>query len=238
MVVNYTEEGWLIITQRSHGLLASQICAFWKKDNQPDRWIETLIATAEHDDANNELEKSDLLEENGGPKNFKMVPFQKDYCDGLMNNAMTKGRYIALLIARHIQFLYGEIPEAKSYCRSLQKQEKLWLKETKATRSEIDKSYRLLEFCDAFSLLICQNLIPAENRKIEISIGPDGKPYELFTGDDKQLIVSPWPFELETFKVNYETRVLGQLSFKDVTEFRKVFLAAPVNLCEVIVSRK
>ncbi len=124
MIVNYTEEGWLIISQRSHGLLAAQICAYWNKDNQPIRWIETLIATAEHDDANNELEKSGLLEENGGPKNFKMIPFEKEYCDGLLNRAVTKGRYIALLISRHIQFLYGKDPAAKPYCSALQKKEK------------------------------------------------------------------------------------------------------------------
>jgi hypothetical protein len=53
MIVNYIEPGWQIITQRSHGLLAAQICAQWKNNNQPKRWVETLIATAEHDDVYN-----------------------------------------------------------------------------------------------------------------------------------------------------------------------------------------
>ncbi|WP_442591393.1 DUF3891 family protein [Pedobacter sp. AW31-3R] len=69
MIVNYTESGWQIITQRSHGLLAAQICAHWCKDNQPERWVDTLTATAEHDDVYNEFENDDLLNDNGGPVN-------------------------------------------------------------------------------------------------------------------------------------------------------------------------
>src|SRR5690606_22195810 len=142
-----------------------------------ERWVETLIATAAHDDASNEFDKEDLLEENGGPTNFKMVPFEKEYCDNLLKMALGKGRYIGLLISHHIRFLYGKDPAAKSYCSDLRKKEKLWLSEAKATPTEISKSYQLLEFCDALSLLICQQLIQPEKRKIEISEGPDDKPY-------------------------------------------------------------
>src|SRR5690606_11263175 len=182
MIVNYTSSGWSIITQRSHGLLAAQICTHWKKDDQPERWVETLIATAEHDDANNEFDKEELLEENGGPTNFKMVPFEKGYCDNLLKMALGKGRYIGLLISQHIQCLYGKDPAAKSYCSNLRKKEKIWMSEAKTTPTDIRNSYKLLEFCDAFSLLICQQSIQPENRKIEISNGPDGKSHELYMG--------------------------------------------------------
>src|SRR5690606_3338267 len=175
MIVNYTEGSWKIITQRSHGLLAAQICAQWQKKQQPGRWVETLIATAEHDDAHHELEREDLLEETGGPKNFKAIPFEEAYCERLLNLALSKGRYIALLISRHIHFLYGDDPGAKSYCQNLKKREKRWLEEAQTTSEEIAKSYQLLEFCDALSLLICQQAVQPENRAIEISKGPDGK---------------------------------------------------------------
>lgn len=56
MFTRYTEDGWEIILQRNHALLAAQICAHWKTSNQPKQWIETLIACADHDDASNELE--------------------------------------------------------------------------------------------------------------------------------------------------------------------------------------
>ena len=237
MIVNYTSSGWSIITQRSHGLLAAQICAHWKKDNQPERWVETLIATAAHDDANNEFDKDDLLEENGGPTNFKMVPFEKGYCDNLLKMAFGKGRYIGLLISHHIQFLYRKDPTAKSYCSDLRKKEKSWLSEAKATAAEIRKSYQLLEFCDAFSLLICQQLIQPENRKMEISNGPDGKSYELYVGTNQQLIVDPWPFEEILFAVNYESRTIPQLSFKSTKEFKHIFSSTSVELHQIYLSK-
>ncbi len=242
MIVNHTAEGWSIVAQRSHGLLAGQICAYWKKENQPKRWIDTLIATAEHDDSHNELEDENLLEKNGGPKNFgsdsdEEESFDAAYCDNLINKAITKGRYITLLISRHIQFLYAEDKTAKSYIDLLQKKEEKWLKEAICSKDEVNRSYKLLEFCDAFSLLICQQKIPPEQRKIEISNGPDDTVYETYRNKSGQLIVKPWPFEADEFSVFYEIRLIPQLSFKNTKEFKTAFLEAPVQLCEVIISK-
>jgi hypothetical protein len=238
MIVNYTDKGWQIITQRSHGLLAAQICAAWRKENQPKRWLETLIATAEHDDVYNEFENDDLLTENGGPKNFKMTIFQEEYASKLMEMALTKSRYIGLLVSRHINFLHGEDPEGKKFCAALQKKEALWLKEAKTTSKEIDASYSLLEFCDAFSLLICQRLVQPEQRKIEISRGPDGVMYELFCGEDEVLVVEKWPFEAPEFKVSFESRLLEQLVFDNNEAFRKAVKDCPVTQHELQLRKR
>lgn len=235
MIVNYSDSGWQIITQRAHGLLAAQICAQWKRTNQPSRWMDTLIATAEHDDVYNEFENDDLLNEMGGPVNFKMTNFRRDYCERQLKMALTKSRYIALLIGRHIQFVHGNDPAAKEFCKDLNKKERVWLSDTRATKQEIDASYELLEFCDAFSLLICQGLIQPEQRKIEISNGPDGKTYTLFAAADQSLIVEDWPFESDEFKINYESRTLSQLSFKNVAAFKKAVDLANVDFHELII---
>jgi hypothetical protein len=233
MIVNYTDKGWQIITQRSHGLLAAQICAHWQKGKQPQRWVETLIATAEHDDVYNEFDNDDLLTETGGPKNFAMTSFQREYAEKLIDMALTKGRYIGLLVSRHLNFLHGHDPEGKLYCAELKKKESLWLKEAGATKEEINASYSLLEFCDAFSLLICQGMVQPEQRKIEISNGPDGVAYELCSDKDGGLLVESWPFELEAFKVNYESRLVDQLVFENVEAFRIAIKDCPVTLHEI-----
>lgn len=237
MIVNYSDAGWEIITQRAHGLLAAQICARWKISKQPSRWVDTLIATAEHDDVYNEFENDDLLNEHGGPVNFKMTSFRKDYCERQLKMALTKSRYIALLIARHIHFVHGKEPAATAFCKDLRKKERIWLAETRATKSEIDASYELLEFCDAFSLLICQGLIQPEQRKIEISNGPDQKTYTLFAAPDQSLIVEDWPFEPEEFKINYESRTLSQLAFKSVAAFKKAVDLAKVDFHELTIKK-
>ncbi len=237
MIVNYTEAGWQIITQRAHGLVAAQICARWKNSKHPPRWMETLIATAEHDDVYNEFEDDQLLNENGGPVNFKMTGFREAFCERQVNMALTKSRYVALLTARHIHFVHGNDPAAKTFCQELSRKEKVWLAESGSSKREVDASYELLEFCDAFSLLICQGLIQPEQRKIEISNGPDKKPYTFFMAKDGSLVVEDWPFQPDVFKIVYESRTLTQLSFKDVGSFKKAVNLAKVNNHELTLRK-
>jgi hypothetical protein len=222
MIVNYVENGWEIITQRAHGLLAAEICLHWKKDKQPARWLETLIATAEHDDVYNEFENEDLLTEQGGPRDFKMTSFDRGDAERLMKMASTKSAYIALLISRHIQFVHGEDAAARAFCELLKTCEKKWLSAAGCTLREIEKSYSLLEFCDAFSLLICQQLIQPEQRSIEISDGPDKKNYHMHATGENCVTVNPWPFEVDAFEVRYESRQLKQLMFSNIAEFRAI----------------
>jgi len=222
MIVNYTESGWQVITQRSHGLLAAQICANWKFNEQyGSRWIETLTAVAEHDDVYNEFENDDLLNEYGGPVNFKMTVFRKDYCTRLIEMAITKSSWIALLVSRHIQFVHGSNPAAANFIKGLKKQEKDWISTRGVTSKEVSEAYLLLQFCDAFSLLICQGMIQPEQRKIEISKGPGQVSYMCVAGGINKLLVTPWPFEKEKFRVSFESRTLPRLTFKNAAEFRK-----------------
>jgi len=227
MIVNYTESGWQIITQRSHGLLAAQICAHWRKDKQPRRWVETLVAAAEHDDVYDEWENEDLLNESGGPVNFKQTGFNLELSERLIGMAETKSAYIALLISRHIQFVHGEDPKSKGFISDLRKRERDWLKAAGVSRKEVDLAYELVEFCDAFSLLICQGLVQPEGRKIEISKGPDGRAYEMYASGEG-LVVEPWPFERSSFDVSWECRTVSQLSFTGVAEFREQVAKADV----------
>ena len=151
--------------------------------------------------------------------------------------ALTKSRYIALLIARHIHFVHGAEPAAKTFCKSLKKMEKVWLMESGSTSQEIDAAYELLEFCDAFSLLICQGLIQPEQRKIEISSGPEGESYAFFMPEDGVLVVEPWPFAEDEFMVYYESRTLSQLSFKDVRSFKKAVDLAGISNHELTIRK-
>lgn len=90
MIVNYKETGWEIITQRAHGLLAAQLAFQWRKEDRPVRWVETILAIAEHDDAENELDGENLLTEAGGPLNFSMKTFEVDHCQKLSSLTITK----------------------------------------------------------------------------------------------------------------------------------------------------
>ena len=232
MIANYTEAGWELITQRAHGILAAQIAQHWKSAERPKRWMETLLAIAEHDDAMIELDKEQLLTEAGGPINFTMKNFELEHCQRLSRFTQSKSRYIALLTSMHMDFIYRkdmeQDPTAKQFLveqRTLQAQ---WRKELDISKDEAEKTYAFMEWCDAFSLLLCQRAVQPESRAIEISRGPNKEKYELFQVGEGQLTLAPWPFEERTFDIYFESRTISQLQFKNSDELRKLFLEAPV----------
>lgn len=233
MIVNYTEQGWEIITQRAHGLLAAQFGMQWRFAERPSRWLETLLAIAEHDDAEVELDSEDLLTPQGGPVNFAMKTFNQEHCERLSRFSITKSRYIALLTSMHMEFLHREEEkvndQAKEFLVQQRRLQEEWRKDLKLEKEAVKKTYSLLEWCDAFSLLICQKQLQPERRSIEISQGPDGERYQLYQVDSNKLTINPWPFETPAFSVSYETRLISQLQFKDSSAFREQFHKAKVT---------
>jgi hypothetical protein len=232
MIVNYTEQGWEIITQRAHGVLAAQIAMQWRKKDRPARWTETLIAIADHDDAQIELEAEDLLTAQGGPVNFKMKKFEPEHCQRLHDFSISKSRYIALLTSIHMVFLHkteaDTNPLVKPFLAEQQRLQKEWMKDLGITQKEIDAAYGLMEWCDAFSLLLAQHEVQPENRTVEVSRGPDDKQYKLLQNENGSLTVNPWPFEDDNFTLTLESRTLATLQFKNVTQFKKELADAKV----------
>lgn len=233
MIVNYTEGGWEIITQRAHGLLAAQLGMHWKVEDRAERWTETLLAIAEHDDAEVELEGENLLTKQGGPLNFSMKNFELEHCERLSRFSITKSRYIALLTSMHMEFLYRKEEKSNEQARIfLEEQRNLqekWRSALQLDKEAAEKIYSFLEWCDAFSLLMCQNSIQPEQRSIEISNGPQGNKYLLYQVEADKLTLDPWPFEPTFFRVNFESRLLDQLQFKDAAEFREAFHKAKIK---------
>ena len=233
MIVNYTKEGWEVITQRAHGLLAAQIASHWKHDIRNQRWLETLVAIADHDDAQVELERDDLLTPQGGPVDFKMRTFDLDHSMRTMNLALSKSRYVALLCSMHLDFLYDPRTNSDKAAfnfikeqRTLQQQ---WCKEINITTKDAELTYWLLQWCDALSLLLCQHDNQPEGRSIEISKGADNVTYVLIQLNDGKLSVEPWPFEEKRFEVYLERRLIPQLQFNDSEDFKQAFRNAKIT---------
>ncbi len=233
MIVNYTTKGWDVITQRSHGLLAMQLGMEWKQSERPERWAETLLAIAEHDDAEVELDGEELLTSQGGPLNFDMKAFELEHCQKLYNLSITKSRYISLLTSLHMDFLYRDFakkdPAAKNFLKQQHLRQAKWRKELNMSVEQVKTIYSLLEWCDAFSLIICQELIQSEQRSIEISQGPDDIKYQLYSLGENMLTVIPWPFQSRSFTVHHESRLITKMKFSSSADFRKHFEEAKVT---------
>lgn len=246
MIVTSHEKGWKVINQRSHGLLAVMLAYQYDIELPNEIMVPTLIAIAEHDDGVKETNQSINLTKAGAPRNF-VVNDESKKTDltqpiNVMEIASSKSQLNALLTSLHINFVFSVNKDdvdkkLKDFLKSQQKIRKNILKHLNIDEKYADRLYRFVEWCDAFSLLICMDKIQAEGRKMEISESPDGDMNQTFYKAEKEITVEPWVFKNNVFKVFYEYKIIEQLKFKSIEEFNKVCEKTPVQREEFIISK-
>jgi len=246
MIVTSHQKGWKIINQRSHGLLAALLAYQYDIDLPNEVIVPTIIAICEHDDGVEETTHSKNLTDAGAPRHYRVSDYSKTSDLTQMVNVIeissSKSEINTLLTSLHIRFLYGGRPKGKdekldAFLKELEKQRKGILKHLNIDQKYADHLYRLLEWCDSLSLLICTDKIQAGGRKIEISESPDGDVNQTFYKPGKEITVEPWVFRNDTFKVFYEYKILEQLKFSSIEEFNKVCKATPVQREEFVFSK-
>ncbi|WP_234735192.1 DUF3891 family protein [Tellurirhabdus bombi] len=233
MIVNATDEGWEVIHQQAHGLLAVQLAVNWKPELRPIRWIETLIALTEHDDGQEEWAGKNHLTKTGAPKDFQIQEYSVTQARNMVTIALEKSRWNALMVSMHARFLYepmqGKDPQMDEFLEQQRKNQKDWLRKLAVTKEEAQYAYAFLQWCDAFSLILVQGHIPPSQRRLEISPGPDGVSYYLSQRADQTLLVDPWPFECDEFTAHTEVYHLNELSFKNDQELYDAIGKAPIE---------
>lgn len=236
MIVNLIENGWEVIYHRAHALLAAQLAGQWRRKNAPARLYETVAAISHHDDLEREWEGNELTEA-GAPLDFTLCKETSvKQLQQHTSNARYRGRWVALLISMHMSFLNeGKRGESKELDRFLDEQlehQKRWQRELKMNPQEVEQAYAFFQWCDQLSLILCQQKLPAGERFLEISKGPDGKRYDVKQLSDGRVIVTPWPFEDEQFTVNVEACHLSQIKFDDNDSFIEALQQAPIKTLE------
>jgi hypothetical protein len=234
MIVNSTQSGWEVIYQSAHGLLAGQIAAHWRVKDRSNRWLETLAAIIQHDNGGDHWEGGNHLSEAGAPRDFTLStsPSLKHPADAAAT-ALYQGRWVALLMSRHLEFLYGhiaeELPEFAQFIEDQQQRQKRWQKELGVSVEEIERAYAIMQFSDRLSLILCQRQLPDGERALEICQGADGTRYEVLQRHDQTVTVMPWPFAEKSFTVSIEATCLSQFTFKDDAELQQALLSAPID---------
>ena len=246
MIVISHQKGWKIINQRSHGLLAAMLAFQYDIDLPNEIMVPTLIAIAEHDDGVEETSENRNLTDAGAPRHFQ-VSADSEKSDlkqqlNVMEISSSKSQINALLTSMHMKFLYqdnksGQDKKLDSFLKEQEKYRKDILKDLDIDKKFADRLYRFVEWCDAFSLLICMDKIQEEGRKMEISQSPDGVMSQTFYKGPNEITVEPWPFKTSNFKVFYEYKILEQLKFNSIEEFNKICKEAPVQREEFILSK-
>lgn len=232
MIVKSIPVGWEVIYQRAHGLLAAELAFHWKVAERPPYFMQTLLAIAEHDDGLAESRTPENLTEAGAPKHFKLLGRSAQQYRNVMEISTSKSRWNALMTSMHMTFLYEdkkyEDQDIEQFIEEQHVYQKELLKELEISRKEAEKAYRFVEWCDALSLLLCMEQIQPEQRRMDISTGPDGTMHQIWQDEKERLRVEPWPFEPDSFTVEVEYREVPQLQFKNADELDEGLRQAPI----------
>lgn len=234
MIVNYTPDGWQIIYQQAHALLAAQLGWHWPAQGPADRWVGLLTALAQHDDEQPNWDGHYGLTPAGAPANFTMQEFSLEQATGVMRAARFQGRWRCLLTSMHMSTLYeslrGQKPEIDAFLDEQLASQKQWRQELKVNKKEAQQAYDLLHWCDRLSLILCRQELPEMGRTLEIYTGPNGQRYEVVQPEaDGPLTVQPWPFREKEFVVSVEAKTLRQLQFKDDAELAEALRQASID---------
>lgn len=225
MIVNTVPQGWEIIYQQAHGVLAAQLAYHLKPELQCRHWVETIIAIANHDNRQKPWRGKDGLTPAGAPADFTLLPTTLEQAQALMHTVRFQGRWVALLTSMHMSYLYeskrGEQKNTTDFLDGQQELQQECRQNLGISRKEADRAYAIMQWCDRFSLILCRNELPADERALEITEGPDGKAYFVRQLQNRLLRVEPWPFAPEQVQVQVEYRVLEQLQFKNDQELAK-----------------
>ncbi|MEH6408009.1 MAG: DUF3891 family protein [Leeuwenhoekiella sp.] len=246
MIVNKTNEGWQVIYQHAHGVLAGQIANELSHDLRPDFWVEMLTAIVEHDDNQLNFEEKSYLNDGGLPQDFTEVERSKkenlERAQRVMYTAQCKSGYVALLISMHIEFLYGDLREEQGgFGKFLKEQETLRIKLRamyNLTKKSAKSYYEILRFCDRCSLILCKNEFPALGRKLEINKSINNSEYYIYRRDDETIGVEPWCFENDTFEVGVEVLQLNKSKFKSNRDLKKTLESSQRIRQEFVFSKK
>ncbi len=225
--------GWEVIHQQAHGMLALQLALQWEVEKRPVRWVETLVALTEHDDGQEPWQGRNHLTEAGAPLNFEMIQYSVPQCSNVIRIGLEKSRWNALMISMHISYLYeskrGQSQELDHLLEEQAKLQKKWRNHYKVRQAEAQYAYDFLQWCDALSLILCQDQIPVEERRLEISKGPDGVTYFIFQRKNGSIGVDPWPFGPSEFTVEVESYHVEQMTFKNDDELFNVMQTSAVT---------
>lgn len=233
MIVNNTNEGWEIIYQKAHGLLAAALAQHWRNDERPQRWTETIIAISDHDDNQQKWHGKHHLTMQGTPQDFALQPPDLKQAQQVIEASKFKSGWMAVLISEHFSNLYqtaaSENKKMKQFLQTQQKFRQQIRKELKISEPELKQAYKLMYWCDRTSLILCKNQIPPDEKFLEIGEGPGNTRYTIKQVADGSIQILPWPFEVDTFTATVEARMVETVVFEDDRQLRDALEKSPVR---------
>ncbi len=216
MIVREVREGFVLIGQHDHGLVAGEIARHWGRRPQPSP--STVYAIAQHDLGWQELDGSVIWnDETGRPHDFLDYPPEPKVraFAAALDLLEERDPYAACLSSMHYATLMqGSEKEAEARFREAENSRQHRLKSALADESidALEHDLRLLKLCDGFSLFLCLNEPGREASHpppYPDGLVLDGEEYVPEWVDERTLRVRPDPF-VGPFEVELPYRVVGR----------------------------
>ncbi len=262
MIPREDGEGLLILTQTAHSWLSGQLGAQWGNERfrAPEPRREVLLAIEQHDGGWAAWEERPRLLADGRPMGF----LEMDLADHLAiwrqgaAHLATQNLYAALLVSMHGMGLlnirlarHGDPPAGQAALRAFLAEEQRRQADLRAALAgvpyyeqalrepSLTANLRLLQACDALSLMLC---VPwPDERRLAVPGVPDGDGLASIVAvveGGNALVVDPWPFAVPSFQIGAEGRRLGRRTFADEESFHAALAGAPLVRLEFVVRPK
>lgn len=231
MICNRLDDGWELIYQRAHALLAAMVVEAWNSDTRPTRWFETLNAIAQHDNGWQEWESGCRLHANGEPIDFRDTPIDDIVAQAAraVLRAHHQDMYAGLLVSRHIAELHeSRRGQSDTLAHLLDEQRHLrdrWRRMLAMSQADEDHAYAFLNWGDVLSLLLCCRMLE------DGSTAPVGviarTSYTATLESSGAIAISPWPYPCDRVDVGVDTFQLHQVAFESPHELSRLLLDTP-----------
>lgn len=219
MICNEIDGGWEIIFQRAHALLAADLLAPLREDLRPAPWPRVLQATAQHDHGWQEWEPGGRLAEDGTPRHFTAAALDDVAAQShsAVQCAWHQNRWIALLVARHLDHLHAHRRGQSEALDAFLDEEAQWRRTWRAalgvSREEEDRAYAPLRWADAFSLALCCRQLGGGSA--DLSPGPTGEESSRAArAKEGAVTVRPWPYAQARVTVTVDAYRLARRAFE------------------------
>ncbi|UXP33020.1 DUF3891 family protein [Reichenbachiella agarivorans] len=225
MIVRNLNQGYEIIFQRNHALLAGELARHLKEAFRPPRWIETLSAILEHDDGQTDWSEAEWITTDGHPKDYSERGFDLTQARKITQESAYKSTWIQLLVSMHTTSLCESSEYQTDNMRQFIKEQRAIQKKLRKLHSlrenEVVGYYRFLRWCDECSLILCKGeLEDGEKRSLIIGDITSQSTVKIVRTDDGSMTVAPWCFQEEHFSVTAELFQLNQTSYQSTEELR------------------
>ena len=234
MIVRQTDSGFEIVYQSAHAHFASQLAALWQEILPNLDWPQLTLATLHHDHGWIPNDISGDLHD-GKPRNFLNIDLDRavHICQGSVDTAFSISSVCGILVARHMEYLYGGKPhrELQRSARSWKQRRARAMKNLGLNESWLEEHYNMILWADTVSLMIC---CEASGFTRALASGLQDQTFERLS--DTEFTLSPWPFPVQAYQMSYEYHTLKTPNFRQESELKEA-LRRSVGLTRSLVFR-